>query len=121
MMTSYAEIQTAVQAIKLGASDYIAKPLNPEELLGKIKDVIKTETGSVASATELERPARSAKRPEPSGGTRSPVCGGTEPSCPPALRACTSGCSDRYVCVDYRFERYRERVCCSPYSRTEQS
>ena len=29
MMTSYAEIQTAVQAIKLGASDYIAKPLNP--------------------------------------------------------------------------------------------
>ena len=33
MMTSYAEIQTAVQAIKLGASDYIAKPLNPEELL----------------------------------------------------------------------------------------
>lgn len=63
MMTSYAEIQTAVQAIKLGASDYIAKPLNPEELLGKIKDVIKTETGSVASATELERPARSAKRP----------------------------------------------------------
>ena len=71
MMTSYAEIQTAVQAIKLGASDYIAKPLNPEELLGKIKDVIKTETGSVASATELERPARSAKHPEPSGGTRS--------------------------------------------------
>lgn len=37
MMTSYAEIQTAVQAIKLGASDYIAKPLNPEELLSKIR------------------------------------------------------------------------------------
>lgn len=43
MMTSYAEIQTAVQAIKLGASDYIAKPLNPEELLGKIREVIKAE------------------------------------------------------------------------------
>ena len=42
MMTSYAEIQTAVQAIKLGASDYIAKPLNPEELLGKIRELIKT-------------------------------------------------------------------------------
>lgn len=41
MMTSYAEIQTAVQAIKLGASDYIAKPLNPEELLGKINEVVK--------------------------------------------------------------------------------
>lgn len=42
MMTSYAEIQTAVQAIKLGASDYIAKPINPEELLGKIREVVKT-------------------------------------------------------------------------------
>lgn len=42
MMTSYAEIQTAVQAIKLGASDYIAKPLNPEELLGKIRELVKT-------------------------------------------------------------------------------
>ena len=69
MMTSYAEIQTAVQAIKLGASDYIAKPLNPEELLGKIKDVIKAEAGPVASAAELSRPVRSAKSPEPSGGT----------------------------------------------------
>ena len=29
MMTSYADIQTAVQAIKSGASDYIAKPVNP--------------------------------------------------------------------------------------------
>lgn len=41
MMTSYADIQTAVKAIKLGASDYIAKPLNPEELLLKIKDLVK--------------------------------------------------------------------------------
>lgn len=41
MMTSYADIQTAVKAIKLGASDYIAKPLNPEELLSKIKDLVK--------------------------------------------------------------------------------
>ena len=39
MMTSYAEIQTAVQAMKLGAADYIAKPLNPDELLGKIKEL----------------------------------------------------------------------------------
>jgi two-component system response regulator HydG len=37
MMTGYAEIQTAVESIKLGAFDYIAKPLNPEELLIKIE------------------------------------------------------------------------------------
>lgn len=52
MMTSYADIQTAVQAIKLGASDYISKPLNPDELLGKIRDVIK------AGSTPAAQPAR---------------------------------------------------------------
>jgi two-component system response regulator HydG len=41
MMTGYAEIQTAVQSIKLGASDYIAKPLNPEELWKKITELIR--------------------------------------------------------------------------------
>ena len=37
MITGYAEIQTAVESIKSGAYDYIAKPLNPDELLRKIK------------------------------------------------------------------------------------
>ena len=43
MMTSYAEIQTAVQAMKLGAADYIAKPLNLDELLGKIRELAHVE------------------------------------------------------------------------------
>lgn len=43
MMTSYADIQTAVQSIKLGASDYIAKPLNPDELLRKMQELIREE------------------------------------------------------------------------------
>lgn len=38
MMTGYADIQTAVESIKSGAFDYVAKPLNPEELLRKIED-----------------------------------------------------------------------------------
>jgi len=41
VMTSYAEIQTAVRAMKSGASDYIAKPLNPQELLRKIEELTK--------------------------------------------------------------------------------
>lgn len=40
IMTGYADIQSAVQAIKLGASDYIAKPVNPEELLKKISEAL---------------------------------------------------------------------------------
>jgi len=39
MMTNYAEIQTAVQSIKLGASDYIAKPIQPEDLWTKITEL----------------------------------------------------------------------------------
>lgn len=41
IMTSYAEIQSAVQAMKHGASDYIAKPIQPDELLNKIEETIR--------------------------------------------------------------------------------
>src|SRR5918912_405035 len=36
MMTAYAEVQTAVQAIKLGATDYIQKPLDPDAVLRQV-------------------------------------------------------------------------------------
>ena len=50
MMTSYADIQTAVQAIKLGASDYISKPINPDDLFGKITEIIKVPEEQPAQA-----------------------------------------------------------------------
>lgn len=40
MMTSYGEIQNAVTAMKLGATDYIQKPVQPDELLRKINEAI---------------------------------------------------------------------------------
>lgn len=52
IMTSYAEIQTAVQAMKNGAADYIAKPVNPEELLRKINESIHP-TGVKSSGDSL--------------------------------------------------------------------
>jgi two-component system, NtrC family, response regulator HydG len=33
IMTSFTDIRTAVKAIKLGAFEYITKPVNPDELL----------------------------------------------------------------------------------------
>ena len=43
IMTSYAEIQSAVRAMKEGATDYISKPVQPDELLKKIKEAIHQE------------------------------------------------------------------------------
>lgn len=40
IMTSYADIQNAVNAMKHGAVDYIAKPINPDILLEKINGAI---------------------------------------------------------------------------------
>lgn len=42
IMTGYADIQSAVQAMKLGAQDYVAKPVNPDELLKKMEEALKT-------------------------------------------------------------------------------
>lgn len=42
VMTSYAEVQNAVLAMKTGASDYIAKPVQPDILLQKIRDALST-------------------------------------------------------------------------------
>ena len=40
VMTNYAEVQNAVQAMKSGASDYISKPIQPDILLQKINDAL---------------------------------------------------------------------------------
>ncbi|MGL4492409.1 MAG: sigma-54-dependent transcriptional regulator, partial [Tannerellaceae bacterium] len=40
MMTGYAEISSAVQSMKLGASDYISKPIVPDDLIKKIQDAL---------------------------------------------------------------------------------
>ena len=50
IMTSYADIQSAVLAMKLGARDYIAKPVNPEELLKKISEALQDSPSQVSSS-----------------------------------------------------------------------
>jgi len=40
IMTSFNDVRTAVRAIHLGASDYITKPINPEELLMVINNAL---------------------------------------------------------------------------------
>lgn len=40
LMTGYSEVSTAVKAIKNGASDYISKPFNPDEVLAVINNAL---------------------------------------------------------------------------------
>lgn len=47
VMTHYAEVQNAVLAMKSGAADYIAKPVQPDILLQKINDAL--QAASVAT------------------------------------------------------------------------
>ena len=55
VMTNFAEIQNAVNSMKLGASDYLSKPINPSELLAKITEVLKIEKKEVVKKEEPKK------------------------------------------------------------------
>jgi two-component system response regulator HydG len=44
LMTGYADIQTAVMAMKLGAFDYVSKPVIPDEILKMLHEALETGT-----------------------------------------------------------------------------
>lgn len=60
VMTNYAEVQNAVLAMKSGAADYIAKPVQPDILLQKIKDAL-----SAANAQPVQTVATPAAPDKP--------------------------------------------------------
>ena len=59
VMTHYAEVQNAVLAMKSGAADYIAKPVQPDILLQKINDALQ----AASVATPVSQPVSAASAP----------------------------------------------------------
>ena len=57
VMTSYAEIQNAVRCMKLGARDYVAKPVNPDELLKKIREALDAPAEAAPAAKSASKSA----------------------------------------------------------------
>lgn len=57
LMTGYADIHTAVQAIKLGAFDYVAKPVIPDEILKKIQDALEQKSQPIGKKREKKEQA----------------------------------------------------------------
>ncbi len=64
VMTNYAEVQNAVLAMKSGAADYIAKPVQPDILLQKIKDALSAaaDVKPVQTAPASATPAKQARQ-----------------------------------------------------------
>lgn len=54
VMTSYAEVQNAVEAMKLGATDYISKPIHPDLLLQKMKEALRSASLSSLPTTTIQ-------------------------------------------------------------------
>lgn len=59
IITGYSDIKLAVELIKLGAYDYITKPLYPDEILNTINKAIDTQTA--LNENRLEIPAETPK------------------------------------------------------------
>lgn len=65
VMTHYAEVQNAVLAMKSGAADYIAKPVQPDILLQKINDALQ----AASAATPVSQTMLAASAPVSAAST----------------------------------------------------
>lgn len=55
LMTRYADIRTAVNAMKLGAFEYVSKPVNPDEILLAIRNALKKKAESDEQRSNASR------------------------------------------------------------------
>ncbi len=85
IMTAYSSISSAVQAMHLGASDYIPKPFTPKELSDRVRRAIEVVQTMSATGKEEAEPAEASRlwegmeRPEtPATGARV-VLAGSDP------------------------------------------
>lgn len=52
LITHYSDIRIAIKAMKLGAFEYITKPINPDELLATVKESLSSKPKIAESASE---------------------------------------------------------------------
>jgi two-component system response regulator HydG len=94
IMTGYSDIKIAVEVMKMGAFDYITKPLFPDEILVTIKKALETPA-------EERDPVRQEKiSTEPARVASSPAAAATTSSSAPAAKTPTITISGDYIFGD---------------------
>ncbi len=93
VITGYSDIRTAVNLMKMGANDYIAKPIIPQEILMTIQKILDTpleETTHQAKTVESPSNVKSAERLSNTGSKSHSAPGGfiigTSPSSSSLMR-----------------------------------
>ncbi|MFJ4143960.1 sigma-54-dependent transcriptional regulator [Pseudomonas sp. NPDC089734] len=82
IMTSYASLRSAVDSMKMGAVDYIAKPFDHDEMLQAVSRILRDRQNATSQPTERNT------APKANGADKSPAPNGEIGiigSCPPML------------------------------------
>ncbi|PAV27515.1 two-component response regulator CbrB [Tamilnaduibacter salinus] len=64
IMTSYASLRSAVDSMKMGAVEYIAKPFDHDEMLASVEDILERASQREAAAPEDEPTQEQAPSPD---------------------------------------------------------
>ncbi|MGB8192603.1 MAG: sigma 54-interacting transcriptional regulator, partial [Chitinophagaceae bacterium] len=80
IITGYSDIKTAVEVMKLGAYDYVTKPLFPDEILVTIRKALESDVSSPAYAPPTttapaadQNTVRKERKPAPSANLDEPI------------------------------------------------
>ncbi len=68
IMTSYASLRSAVDSMKLGAVDYIAKPFDHDELVDAVRRILADSKAADSKATQTTSPATGQEQDYPVSG-----------------------------------------------------
>jgi len=66
IMTSYASLRSAVDSMKMGAVDYIAKPFDHDEMLAAVKGILARQTGADSANPDATGTPADAEHNDPS-------------------------------------------------------
>ncbi|QDH81414.1 sigma-54-dependent Fis family transcriptional regulator [Echinicola soli] len=61
LITNYSDIRTAVRSMKLGAIEYITKPINPDELLTTVNEALKSPPSRGVPEDQAPKAAKTVK------------------------------------------------------------